>query len=106
LHYRLTTINHQLDILFHDLSTFKTESEKRHEDMKRHMSTLADYNKHLLEKIDGLMDRALHDIEGKSFKEHIDTVHQAVADGNQALLSGMPYAMHGSAFTPSPPHIL
>jgi hypothetical protein len=70
--------------------------------MQQHISTYAEHNKNLLEKIDGLMDRVLKDVEGKTFKEHLDSLHQAMEAGNQAVLMNLPYAVHGGTFPPSP----
>jgi mannose-binding lectin 1 len=99
LHSRITTINHQLDILFHDLSTFKTETEKRHVEMKSQIQGYAEHNKHLLETIHSLMDRVLRDVEGKDYKESLTNLHQAVAEGNQAVLMSIPHAVNTSKFS-------
>jgi hypothetical protein len=99
-------MNHQLDILFHDLTTFKSETEKRHNEMKLHIQGYAEHNKHLLETIHSLMDRVLHDVEGKDYKESLTNLHQAVAEGNQAVLMSIPHAVHSSKISLSSPSFL
>ena len=86
LHTRITTINHQLDILFHDLSMFRQESELRHQEMKEYIHKYGENQLHMLEKIEDLSERTLKDIEGKDYSEHLNTLHQAVHEGNQHIL--------------------
>jgi mannose-binding lectin 1 len=78
-----------LDILFHDLSTFKQESEERQQAMMHYNHALAEHNKHLLEKI-------LQDIEGKDYKQVLERIHDTVREGNQAVMVNMPEAVHHS----------
>lgn len=95
LHTRITQMNHQLDILFHDLTTFKQETEERHRDLKHYIYGYAESHKHMLEKIEGVLEKVQVDIAHNDYQGHFESLHQTLEHGNQAVL-GMPQAVHSS----------
>jgi mannose-binding lectin 1 len=102
LHTRITQLNHQLDILFHDLTTFKQETEEGHRDLKHYIYGYAESHKHALEKIEGIVEKVQKDVEGKDYQAHFEQLHSSLQEGNQAVLMNMPHAVHSSNLPPSP----
>lgn len=95
LHDRLSVMSHQLNILFHDLSTFKKETEDRHEALLHYVKPLydyAEYSKHQLDTLKEDVNAVRGDIEDHSPRGHIEILKhnvQNVHDSYRDLAEGM-----------------
>lgn len=81
LHDRLTLVVHQLSILFNDLTTFKKETEDRHEALLHYVKPLydyAEYSKHQLETVKNDVANVKHTVEDHSPAGHIDVLQHNV----------------------------
>jgi len=88
LHDRLSVMSHQMNILFHDLSTFKKETEQRHDALLHYVKPIYDYleySKHQMETLSGDVQKVRQDIEGKDYREHLQQLHATVHEGHYAM---------------------
>lgn len=95
LHDRISLLSHQLSILFQDLTTFKKETEDRHEALLHYVKPLydyAEYSKHQMEILKEDIHHVRGDIEDHSPRGHIEILKhnvQNVHDMSQHLAEGM-----------------
>jgi lectin, mannose-binding 1 len=92
LHDRVALLGHQLDIVFHDLTVFKEQTEKQHQELVHWMSPTHNYAQlamHTVERVETLVQEIKKDVEGKDYREHLEQLHHAILEGHQAL----PYAL-------------
>jgi lectin, mannose-binding 1 len=92
LHDRLSVMAHQLNLLFHDLSTFKKETEIRHDGLLHYMKPLydyAEYSKHQMETLSKDVHSIRGDIEGQDHRAHLEQLHATVHEGYFSLANGM-----------------
>lgn len=99
LHDRIALLGHQLDIIFHDLTVFKDQTEERHRDLLHWMSPTHNYAEiamHTVERVEALVQEIKKDVEGKDYREHLEQLHHAILEGHQAL----PYAVGSGRSSP------
>jgi hypothetical protein len=95
LHDRLSVMSHQLNILFHDLSTFKKETEERHDALLHYVKPLydyAEYSKHQMETLKEDIHAVRGDIEGTDYRGHLEILKHSVhgvSEGYHQLAEGI-----------------
>ena len=97
LHDRLSVLNHQLDIMFHDLTTFKDQSEQRHRDLVHWLSPTHDYAeqaKNAIDRMEKIVTAIQQDVENKETREHLEQLYHLVVEGHETL----PHAVHAGKF--------
>lgn len=109
LHNRLSLISTALDFLYNDLTTLKTQTEKRHDEMLQRLDTLqisfAPTLREQFESSHRVMDDMKQqlkiirdDVEAKDYREHLTQLHRIVREGQQSLMTGVPDAVTTSKF--------
>ncbi|KAF2402311.1 concanavalin A-like lectin/glucanase [Trichodelitschia bisporula] len=105
LHSRLTVMGHQLDTLYHDLTLLKSQYEARHEELMtwiRPVHDHADASRRAVERVEHAVEAIKRDVEGKDYREHLTQLHDAIKEGHQAMLVGVPHTVHSLVQASSP----
>ena len=115
LHYRLSAVNTALDVLYHDLTTFKSQTEMRHEELIHKLNELsawmrpthdhAESSRRMIEDMKKELKVIKDDVESRDYREHLNHLHRVVREGNQEVMDGMPQAVNSSKSDVSAPII-
>jgi lectin, mannose-binding 1 len=113
LHNRLSVVNSALDILYIDLTLFKEQTEKRHEELiqvienlNSRLSPTHDHVEATRKTVDYIkreINVIRNDVESKDYREHLKSLQDTIKEGHAAVMTNMPDAVNSSKFVPSSP---
>jgi mannose-binding lectin 1 len=102
LHDRMQLMNHQMDILFHDISAFKEQMDDKQRELTSWLAPIHEYvsiNKVMLERLEATVEQLQKEVSGKDFKEHLEGLSHLVAESHATLMAGIPSSVHSSKFS-------
>lgn len=105
LHDRLTVMQHQLNIMFSEITQIKNDLHDDHEEvMHSHMMTRDDVNddiRHILETVVKDVVAIREDLEGKDYSEHLSQLHLNLHESYAGILDAIPHHVKHGEFSPS-----
>jgi lectin, mannose-binding 1 len=102
LHARVTLLNHQLDMIFHDLSVFKEQQQDQHKELLQWLAPIHDYtssSKRILEGVELALNTIEKDVQIEEFKRHLEEIRALIGESHMSLAQHLPASLHGGKFT-------
>jgi mannose-binding lectin 1 len=97
LHDRVMLLNHQMDIMFHDISLFKEQTEEKNAELIHWLAPIHDFtsqSKHMLETLESTIVLMQKDLEISGIKKDIEDLRRLVADSHMSLVQHLPDHVH------------
>jgi mannose-binding lectin 1 len=101
LHDRVTLLNHQMDIMFHDISMFKEQNDEKNAELIHWLAPIHDFtsqSKHMLETLESTIVLMKKDLEVSGIKKDIEDLRRLVSDSHMNLVQHLPDHVHSRKF--------
>jgi lectin, mannose-binding 1 len=103
LHARTQLLNHQLDMMFHDLTSMREFQEEKHRELLQWLAPIHDYvaqTKNSQERLELVIGQIRNDVELKQFKEHLEELRGMVGQSHMSLVEHLPNVLNaGTSFS-------